>query len=189
MQTTKLNRRVRGFTLTESAIVLGIIGLILGAIWVAAASVYQNIRISTASRQMLAIVQAIRSMHSTATVVDTANGTDLTAAFNTGGIFPSDMINAGVVVNPWSGTNQGVQILSAQTNEKGDSFNVAYINLPQSVCVDMLVRNTGSGRDSGLTLAGKLGAEAAPPISVKTATTACDSANASSASFVFKLKG
>ncbi len=37
MSQKNIQRRNRGFTLTEMAIVLGVIGLILGAIWVAAA--------------------------------------------------------------------------------------------------------------------------------------------------------
>ena len=52
--------RKKGFTLTEIAIVLGIIGLILGAIWVAAASVYQNQRIGHANTALLHTAQSVR---------------------------------------------------------------------------------------------------------------------------------
>lgn len=58
------SRTVRGFTLTEAAIVLGIVGLILSAIWVAAGSVYANYRVGKTAEQLLSIVQSVRSLHS-----------------------------------------------------------------------------------------------------------------------------
>ena len=60
---------IRGFTLTEIAIVLGIIGLILGAIWVAAAAVYNNMRVATANTELLQITQAMRAMYATSSTV------------------------------------------------------------------------------------------------------------------------
>src|SRR5882762_1552401 len=59
----------RGFTLTEIAIVLGIVGLILGAIWVAAAAVYSNLRTSKATTELLNIVQNVRALYATAGAV------------------------------------------------------------------------------------------------------------------------
>src|SRR5271168_1816583 len=60
----------RGFTLTEIAIVLGIIGLILGAIWVAAAAVYNNLRTSRATTELLTIAQNVRATYATSSTVD-----------------------------------------------------------------------------------------------------------------------
>src|ERR1700740_210314 len=62
--------RKRGFTLTEIAIVLGIIGLILGAIWVAAAAVYNNMRTSKATTEILTAVQNVRALYATSQIVD-----------------------------------------------------------------------------------------------------------------------
>src|SRR3984957_16106234 len=63
-------QRRRGFTLTEIAIVLGIIGLILGAIWVAAAAVYNNMRTSKTTTELLDVAQNLRGMYATAGTVD-----------------------------------------------------------------------------------------------------------------------
>jgi prepilin-type N-terminal cleavage/methylation domain-containing protein len=103
----------RGFTLTEIAIVLGIIGLILGAIWVAAAAVYTNMRTSKTTTELLDIVQNMRAMYATSGVVDPtadmtfASGLQAAKALTyiQGGIFPADTINAGGtgVQDPWNG--------------------------------------------------------------------------------------
>ena len=73
----------RGFTLTELSIVLGIIGLILGAIWVAASAVYSNLHLATANTQLLQVTQAVRAMYATSVLVDP--GADMTTGTQAGG--------------------------------------------------------------------------------------------------------
>ncbi len=53
--------RRHGFTLTEIAIVLGIIGLILGAVWKAASSVYQSANVTTLQQQMGVYLASMRT--------------------------------------------------------------------------------------------------------------------------------
>ena len=53
----------RAFTLTELAIVLGIIGVILGAIWTAAAKVYTNNKVTRATNELLAISNNIKQLY------------------------------------------------------------------------------------------------------------------------------
>ena len=79
--------RKRGFTLTEIAIVLGIIGLILGAVWAAAKNVYANTNMSKGEQIASVLVASVRS-----TYAQSAPTTgDLTGAFNT--TFPSSVGN------------------------------------------------------------------------------------------------
>lgn len=97
-------RHKRGFTLTEIAIVLGIIGLILGAIWGAASSVYSNKKTANAEQGITATAQAVRSMF--ATSGSTGAGAALVTTLAVPGMFPVSWINSsGGVSNPWSTAN------------------------------------------------------------------------------------
>ncbi len=97
---SRIAKRKKGFTLTEIAIVLGIIGLILGAIWAAASSVYANLKANQAQQGILAAAQSVRSMFATSANTNVAAPTNIT----TPGMFPTNWVNpavAGVVGNPW----------------------------------------------------------------------------------------
>jgi prepilin-type N-terminal cleavage/methylation domain-containing protein len=151
--------RKRGFTLTEIAIVLGIIGLILGAIWVAAAAVYTNLRTSKTSTELLDILQNVRSMYATAGVVDaTANMTlanPPTAQSGGGltyvqaGVFPADMIDSTgtIVQNPWNG---GAVVTAATTSVTNDSVTITMDGVPTGACINLVMSNSGTGRDPDL---------------------------------------
>lgn len=144
----------KGFTLTEAAIVLGIVGLILGAIWVAAAAVYNNLRVNRTNQQLLQIVQTVRSMHATQQTIDTAASTQ---AWIDAGVFPGDVLNAGktATINQWNGA------LLVGGIGTGDSFQILFTNVPRAACVDMLVKNSGQGRDTGLRAIGADGTSTA----------------------------
>ena len=200
----------RGFTLTEIAIVLGIIGLILGAIWVAAGAVYQNLRISKAQTELLQIAQGVRSLYATQSVVDTAAGTDETSALIAAKVFPSDTISSSTVNNgvvsavngPWQGSTIKVYSATQPSGITGDSFGVIFMGVPAAACISMTTGNTGTGRDNALwgvtyttsTTAAAATVTTAPssttamPIYAGTASTSCGSAYAS-IGFYFALRG
>ena len=171
-------RKLRGFTLTEAAIVLGIVGLLLGAIWVAAAAVYNNMRISTTTTQILQIAQAVRAMHATTTSITT--GGDLAPTLAQAGAIPKDMMDNAIppsITNVWGGA---VRITATTAAVGGtpaqQAFTITYEGVPTAACSDLLVRNTGSGRDSGLLQAGAGGNNtpaANMPIQVTSAVQQC----------------
>jgi len=191
-----MQRKARGFTLTEAAIVLGIVGLILGAIWVAAAAVYKNMRVTRTTEQILNIVQNMRSLHATQTSVGTTATAALTAALAQAGVFPKDMTDMTTtpptITNAWNGA---VTIASAQSSggSAGDSFAVTYASMPQDACADMAVRMTGPGRDGGLIGVSNGGAANGTnfPIDVTTAIGICTPAGAATTiplTFTFRLR-
>lgn len=82
----------RGFTLTELAIVLGIMGLILGAIWSASATVWANQKNTKAIRQVLVIVQAMKSTFPSGMIPGGSQW--LTPFAINSGLVPNDMIQS-----------------------------------------------------------------------------------------------
>jgi prepilin-type N-terminal cleavage/methylation domain-containing protein len=132
----ELNRgsRARGFTLTELALVLGIIGIIIGAIWTAASSVYENNRTARANRQVLAIITSFKSIFGI-TRVNIADWTDITALAINNQFMPADMIVPGNTSNgigPWSSST--VNVYSYQS---GNGIIILYQGLNQVACNDL----------------------------------------------------
>jgi prepilin-type N-terminal cleavage/methylation domain-containing protein len=56
-------KKRRGFTLTEIAIVLGIIGLILGAVWAAAKNVYNNVGSAKSAEITSILIASVRGTY------------------------------------------------------------------------------------------------------------------------------
>jgi prepilin-type N-terminal cleavage/methylation domain-containing protein len=143
------NKSKRGFTLTEIAIVLGIIGIILGAIWVAASAVYNNIRISHANTQVLQLAQGIRSLYSTATLTTGMTVDNLICAKAA----PSDMITLacggpGTLGDAFPG---GTTLVFPTSD--GFGFEISMSGVSRANCDSLLVQIAGSNRDAGLYLA------------------------------------
>ena len=142
----RVKAKNKGFTLTEIAIVLGIIGLILGAIWVAAASVYNNQRVAHAQTAVLQLAQATRTLYTAQNVIDTAGSAlDITTTLLNAGVTPSDLGAASPLTGPFPNGQTGVI-----GTKDGNGFVIAMSGLSQANCVALLSAVAGQTRDPGL---------------------------------------
>ncbi len=139
-------RQARGFTLTEAAVVLGIIGMILGAVWVAAGSVYDGLRNKRANEEMLSIVQGVRSLFASSGTTNTTN--NMNADLIKARIIPADMVTSTTTIsNPWGGA---VDVVGQQISAAGDAFSVSFAAVPQAACARVVMAVGGRSRDPGL---------------------------------------
>lgn len=123
--------RRSGFTLTEIAIVLGIVGLVLGVIWFAAAMVYENNRTKKAVEQVLAITNNWCSIYGSRHV-DVPGWTDITAMTIDLNFMPSDMIDEGVTTQGRGAWPQSWVTVSG--NDFYNGIRVDYGGLTPSAC-------------------------------------------------------
>jgi Tfp pilus assembly protein PilE len=164
-------RTNKGFNLIEAAIVLGIVGLVVGGIWVAATSVYANLRSKQATDQLLKITQSVRALYATSSTTGYTTATDITAFMAQANVLPSDTLTLGTnsttsanTTNAWGGQ---IGVIALAT---GTQFGVVFSNVPPAACVDLVMRNAaGAARDAGLTTL--VGAATATPSSLPSTRT------------------
>ncbi len=209
-------RAMRGFTLTEAAIVLGIVGLILGGVWVAAASVYTNLRISRASEQLLSVVQGVRALYATSS--DFGAAVPWSVALGQTNAVPADMLgkngaNVVSIINPWAGIGGatpafGTRIVQGQAASaaadaappgadaagtgSASNFSVVFYGVPQNACPDLVQKVSGLSGNVGLTRvhinAGAL--TITPPAipSIPAIVAACNGTSTNSISFTYNMR-
>jgi type II secretory pathway pseudopilin PulG len=137
----RVSRRFRGFTMTETAIVLGVVGIVLGGIWVAAGSVMRNGRTKQAVQDIVSMASNIRATYM-ATNSFSISGNQ-TAAMITAGIVPSTLqtgVPANPTVNPWGGAVRiTFQPATAPTPTPGVSrtFRISYFGTPVDACLGL----------------------------------------------------
>jgi hypothetical protein len=93
----------RGFNLIEAAIVLGVIGLVIGGIWVAAAAVTENQKINRVAEAILYASRQGRALLTLTAIQSISSGGE-TGAANLAiqaKLFPDDMIVGGALIDPW----------------------------------------------------------------------------------------
>ena len=153
-------RLQKGFTLTEAAIVLGIFGLVLGAIWVAAASVYANLRVNHMNTAVLQIAQGVRGLYATQQTITSG---DRTQDFISAGLIPNDLVvSTTKAKDAWGGP------LFVVGTTDGAGFAIEFGGIPSTDCVNFVAKVAGAGHDAGLGLGGLTSPAAADISSAET---------------------
>lgn len=157
-----LKGRRRGFTLTELAFVLVIVCLLLGAIWVAGQSVWDNYRVYLANEQMAKVTQNIREYYMNAQTLPAGT---LTTTLDGLGLFPVEMrrnpdaaLGATVIDNPFDSSAAGgsfvVDGIACVTNAASPCFRVQMLNLTQEICIKLLTFVPANNTDLGIVQVG-----------------------------------
>jgi hypothetical protein len=167
----------RGFNLIEAAIVLGVVGLVIGGIWVAATAVNSNWQNSRTQQQIVQIVANSRSLFNRQSLPNA----DVTSALIAAGAIPSDMVQGSVARNLWNGT------ITVSTQDVGRII-VSYSAVPRSNCINLLQRVSANDAQTGLSLILAGACAFGGSMSLADASTAC-SASTQSISFTYSQFG
>jgi hypothetical protein len=98
--------RRRGFNLIEAAIVLGVIGLVIGGIWVAASDVSSKMRVNETAQGILKIVSAARPLLPFSSYPSTLGATiNVTSTMSAARAIPASFQHLGGVARTPMGTN------------------------------------------------------------------------------------
>ncbi len=131
----------RGFNLVEAAIVLGVIGLVIGGIWVAASKITNDLKLNQATTGLLLIVDQYRSIYKPFGITAIYNGPS-TITSQIIGVIPEGFSrrNDGTLVDPW-GRGMG----NIQTYRQDDLIDLAnlgfwFYNVSRANCIELISR-------------------------------------------------
>jgi type II secretory pathway pseudopilin PulG len=101
----------RGFNLIESAIVLGVVGLVIGGIWAGAATMYENYKVNKTASDVALIVKNVQKLISSqdAEAIILNDGllcgagamADITTTVMDAGVFPQDWLKGSSIKHPF----------------------------------------------------------------------------------------
>lgn len=215
MRTTKLlpiKARSAGFTLIETAIIMAVLGTVLGVVWVAASQVLKAKNITTATQEINAITQNIRAAYAEQPGIADTGSNALTQALDQLKAFPLDMrqnaaIPAGIIFNPWyPAVTSGVgSVILDADNCAGTAdtsgvvqpcFGVTFLDVPRDACIQMVGQSMqlGAGLQQvniNTSTAGSLGGTPGFPVSPSTARSLCNNlgtAHGNDILWIYQLK-
>lgn len=140
--------RLRGFNLIEVAIVLGVVGLVIGSIWVAAAAIAAEQRLNQTYNGLVLLQQNLASATKNLTLTPFS---DLSSYIAVARIAPAEWIdpNTGALKSAWGGSitvyEGGVPSLATTTG----SIVVLIDNIPSDACVRIMNRLAGISLQAG----------------------------------------
>ncbi len=125
-------RARRGFNLIEAAIVLGVVGLVIGGIWYSAAAMYENYRVKKTVEDLQLIVKNIQNLISFRDAEAIGDGVNISSTLLSAGVFPDDWIAGSLVKNPFG---QWVSFYN-----RPQYFEIWFHDIPSAVCIKFVVK-------------------------------------------------
>jgi prepilin-type N-terminal cleavage/methylation domain-containing protein len=174
-------KRKRGFTLLETAIVMAIIGAIIGLLFSVAYLTQSKVNINQAADELNQISQNVRGLYAGRNtsyaalgplnlIATAADFVKFTPTFVQQNVFPYEMLVPSATLgvtpclgtvanNPWNyvpGACGGAALGSVQLALAGSAatpvqFVVRYTGINDAVCADLVAHNSLPGRATGLT--------------------------------------
>ena len=204
-------RASRGFTLVEAAIVLGVIGAILGAVWGMASSAQRNVRQEKFSEMLLLTVEKARGYYAGMSGVESTLVTTVMPNLISRQVFPSEavqQVGANYKVlspfgsfspNPNGGSTLHTSFYvcgwKASGSVRCEFSGAGTANVPffavevlakKTDCIGAVMMNSTASSRPGLVAVYTNGVQRALPLSLTTASTACAAAT-NYIDFVFRL--
>jgi hypothetical protein len=132
----------------ELAIALGVVGLLLAAIWVAASRANEKARVSDAVAELQTVVGYVLSVWQGRTF-PLPIFTSQTPFFIGAGMIPSwAVVNATEAGNPWNPVGLGIGIISTN-GITANEFRIAFIGVPVDGCIALLTQATSCQTGQG----------------------------------------
>lgn len=129
-------RKKRGFNLIESAIILAVIGLVIGGIWAASTGFYEDHKVSKTIQDIDVAARNIQNIISISDSANIGNGTGITALVRDSGAFPAGWVKGSSIKNPFGGNVSLSNYYGATYN----NFNIQLFGIPRSACIKLIVK-------------------------------------------------
>jgi len=101
----------RGFSLIEAAIVLGVVGLVVGGIWVAAKAVIDKWKAERLASGIITIVEGTKKLFPMQLWPNDPSGnTDIASVLVSAGIPPADMVKGGSIIIPHNNQKNTIKV-------------------------------------------------------------------------------
>ena len=134
----------RGFSLIEAAFVLAVVGAVIGTIWVAAAAMYEDYKVSKTVSDLALIVKNVQGLISFRDSEAIGHVVNITGTLVSAGVFPNNWVSGSNVKSPLDGNVQVNNLISS--GAIGARFDFILSDVTVSECSKLVVKISSMGQ-------------------------------------------